>query len=134
MQEHVGNYLKQLVVSQGFTIKDFATVYGTKAPYMSEIFEKEEVSTKVIRQVGVSLKINFTLTSSIDSQVFGGENEDGETIQVRTSGRPITIMPPKKKGDKTELLEQEVEFLRKEIASKDALLAAKDELIELLKK
>jgi transcriptional regulator with XRE-family HTH domain len=133
MQHHIGNYLKQLVVNQGFTIKKFAEIYDTKAAYMSEIFEKEDVSTKVIRQIGTALGIEFDLNSPLDHKLISLASEDSpEAYQVKTAGRPITINMSKKK-DKTDFYEKEIEYLRGELKSKEAIIAMKDELITILK-
>jgi ribosomal protein S19E (S16A) len=63
---NVGNYLRQLVVNQGFTIKEFSKIYGTTEVYMGDIFQKEDVSTSVIRKMEKTLNTSFLLTSELD--------------------------------------------------------------------
>lgn len=123
---HVGNYLKQLVVSQGFTIKDFSIRYGTTQGYMGEIFDhKEDVNTSVIRKVGSVLGVDFNLTSSIDKLLIDGSGDERFMQKPIIAGRPISMEIRKVESENAT-----IEALRKELALKDETLRAKDEIIK----
>jgi hypothetical protein len=135
MQEHLGNYFKELIVNEGLMIKDFATAYGTTPTHMSEILSKEDFNTSIIRKFEVLLKTNFMLINSTKLIGQGNVGEDNYqySISKGKAGRPI--LKGKTEGNTQALLEAkdiEIRGLRQLLDSKDELIKSKNEFISQL--
>lgn len=138
MQEHVGDFFKEVIVNQGLAIKDFASLYSTTPSHMSEILGKKDINTSIIRRVEDILKIDFKLVSSIDkgSQIEQSSQYSRIRQEVIT-GRPIAfknkltveVNPP---VTNPEVLIKEIEGLKALLASKDEIIKSKDDLIHTL--
>ncbi|MBB6002770.1 hypothetical protein [Arcicella rosea] len=139
MQKHVGDYLKQIVVNQGIQIKDFANIYGTSAPHMSDILSKKDLSTRILRKFESLLHIEFSLTSSLNNNELLNE----KSIQYAKIKNSAGGRPPEFKHRNTqeaitsitvnqEVLLKEIEGLKALLASKDQLIKSKDDLIQAL--
>ncbi len=134
IHSNVGHYLKQLVVNQGFTIKQFSKIYGTTEGYMGDIFEKEDVSTSVIRKMQEKLDTTFSLTSELDYTLSPDYiREEKTAYDSIKSGRPIAFKI--KDIDRKDLnnCQKEIMALKEQLRLKDEIIAGKDELILLLK-
>ena len=130
---NIGLYLKQLVVNQGFTIKDFAVEFGTTEGYMGEIFKKKDVSTSVIRQVQIVLNTSFTLTSELDytlSDDFAKESKANQ--EPKKSGRPISFIANDLGSKNVAMHLKEIEGLKEQLRLKDEIISGKDMYIKLL--
>jgi len=131
---NVGHYLKQLVVNQGFTIKQFSKIYGTTEGYMGDIFDKEDVSTSVIRKMEEKLNTTFSLTSELDYTLNPDfVREEKSNSDLMKMGRPITFKAKEIEKKDFNNYQKEIVSLREQLRLKDEIIAGKDELILLLK-
>jgi transcriptional regulator with XRE-family HTH domain len=135
IQSNIGIYLKQLVVNQGFTIKEFASEFGTTEGYMGEIFKKEDVSTSVIRQVERVLNTSFTLSSELDHTLNEDYIKEGRVInEKKKSGRPVSFGTRDLDKKDVEIYQKEIEGLKEQLRLKDEIISGKDKYIALLEK
>lgn len=131
---NVGQYLKQLVVNQGFTIKEFSKIYGTTEGYMGDVFDKEDVSTAVLRKMEEKLNTSFSVTSELDYTLSPDFVREEKTAYDNIkAGRPITFKT--KEIDKNDFngYQKEILSLKEQLRLKDEIIAGKDELILVLK-
>lgn len=135
MQEHLGNYFKDVIVNQGFMIKDFATAYGTTPTHMSEILSKEDFNTSIIRKFEVLLKANFIIINSTKLIGSGNENEEiyANSIVKGKAGRPILMGKNEINSQALlEVKEAEIKGLKQLLDSKDEVIKSKDQFINQL--
>lgn len=136
MQQHLGNFFKDLIVNQGFMIKDFAMAYGTTPTHMSEILSKEDFNTSIIRKFEVLLKNNFRLIN--DTRLIGSGNENEENyassvIRGKSIGRPILLGKNETNSQALlEVKEAEIRGLKQLLDSKDEIIKSKDQFINQL--
>ncbi len=135
MQEHLGNFFKEVIVNQGFMIKDFSTAYGTTPTHMSEILSKHDFNTLIIRKFEVLLKADFRLINSTRLIGSGHENDEvyANSSGKSKAGRPI-IMGKNDINSQAvlEVKEAEIRGLKLLLDSKDEIIKSKNELINQL--
>ena len=135
MQEHLGNYFKEIIVNEGLMIKDFAVAYGTTSTHMSEILSKEDFNTSIIRKFEKLLKTDFRVINSTKMIGQGNPIEDHyhTPIAKGKSGRPVHLV----KGNENyvallDVKETEIKGLRQLLDSKDEIIKSKNEFINQL--
>ncbi len=133
MQNHIGEFLKQVIVNQGFAIKDFASLYKTTPSHMSDILAKKDISTSIIRKAEPILAVKFKLISSIDADNeldIHDESSQFAKIKASVGGRPPEFKRSKMLSESNSLTAQDVNHYLKEIEGLKALLSSKDEIIK----
>ena len=74
MNAHVGDYLKEIIVNQGFKIKDFAIAYKTTPTHMSDILAKKDINTSIIRKSESILGLDLSIVTTLESHQIGEES------------------------------------------------------------
>lgn len=132
MQNNIGEFLKEVIVNQGFMIKDFAKEYKTTPTHMSDILSKKDISTKIFRIAEPILGVKFKIISSLNEE--SNTNEESSPLakvkQNGNGGRPITFKQDNKKIEFESLNTANTNIYLKEIEGLKALLSSKEEVIK----
>lgn len=145
MVDNIGSRIKEVVDFKGITIKELSIKTGKSTTAIYEIFKKKDVSSEIIREfarileVSEALLINDTPLTDSNTAIGTGVIAGSSNIQkVNITRKPSARQEVYGMGiDEIyiNLIEcrSEREILRKELDGVKNLLAAKEEMIAVLR-
>lgn len=97
MKIHLGQTIKQIVKSKGFTTSEFSKMIGTSRSNVHNIFEREVLDTDLLAKISKALDFNFfslfenpsNVTATIVVHLDSHELESGNYKEAFCKNCPI---------------------------------------------
>ena len=117
---HIGGKIKAEIEAKGVSVTDFAKKIGKTRGNMHKIFNKENIDTRLLQQIAKEL--------SVPVYTFFDDVLPGNNQSIQGNGNVAAYQSNVTLSDK----DKEIEHLRELLAEKEARLADKEKVIELL--
>jgi transcriptional regulator with XRE-family HTH domain len=126
--------IKNLLAEQGMTIQRLATESGISEPTLHAIFNRGDAKLSQLEKIAEALgsTLNFLLSEVNQSSAM----QTGDFNQTRNNFKQkvkVTKAPTQELAKQLEDCQRDNESLKRELALANALVAAKDETITLLR-
>ena len=126
----IGKKIKELAEKQKMTATKLASLLGVTRPAVSAIYEKEDVSTSIIKDCarifGVPVSYFFDEDSEVESAPAKPKRGCGDAL--------LSAVESLAGGPSKEELQEEIERLRKELATTQRQLEINHHYIAMLEK
>jgi transcriptional regulator with XRE-family HTH domain len=126
--------IKNRLAEQGMTIQRLATESGISEPTLHAIFNRGDAKLSQLEKIAEALgsTLNFLLSESNQSSTVqtGDSNQTGNNFKQKVK---VTKAPTQELAKQLEDCQRDNESLKRELALANALVAAKDETITLLR-
>jgi transcriptional regulator with XRE-family HTH domain len=126
--------IKNRLAEQGMTIQRLATESGISEPTLHAIFNRGDAKLSQLEKIAEALgsTLNFLLSESNQSSIVqtGDSNQTGNNFKQKVK---VTKAPTQELAKQLEDCQRDNESLKRELALANALVAAKDETITLLR-